>query len=294
MSNPQIQFLNPAKLSEHPVLAALPVFDEHQPEFIALQASIADAGVDVPILVDEHDRILDGRNRVRACRNLGREVPAIRRSSAEANEIALRALINRRHLPKGALAYLAVPLFADAAEEGRTRRMANLKRGAESPNSDKSEFGTKVAVTVKQLAEQLGFSEDLYEQAVKVRKLFEQTKPREWHDGKRTVQMTFKAWFEPKLLTGEIGLGGIIQAIAGKDSTEGQPVAKRELSLLIRRGFDDLKKRFTRWESLPPGDRRTLAREAAHEATQWPEDVRNEVLAQLERTANARPAKPAF
>ncbi len=286
---PQILHLDPHKLTEHPLLAALPVFDERAPEFVALQASIADAGVDVPILVDERDRILDGRNRARACRALGRAVPALRRRSEEASEIALRSLINRRHLPKGALAYLAVPLFAEAVEAGRARRLANLKEGV-SRNPIQSGIGK----TVEQLAADLGFSPDLHEQAVKVRKLFESPKKREWHDGRQVVQMTLREWFEPRLLSGEIGLGGILQAVAGKDSTEGQPAAKRALPVLIRRGFSDLSTRFARWETLPPAERRTLARDVAKEATEWPEDVRNEVLAQLEQVAKARPAKPQF
>jgi hypothetical protein len=182
-------------------------------------------------------------------------------------------------------------MFAPAVEAGRSRRLSHLKSAS---HRDPIQSGHGVGQTVEQLAATLGFSPDLYEQAVKVRKLFEATKVREWKDGSRKLEHTVKGWFEPKLLSGEISLGGIIQAIAGKDSTEGVEVNKRDLSTLIRRGFSDLGKRFSRWESLGVGDRRTLSREVAHEAREWPEDVRQAVLASLEEVAAHPTRKSTF
>src|SRR5690606_33757026 len=140
-----------------------------------------------------------------------------------------------------------------------------------------------IGKTVEQLAAELGFSADLYEQALKVRKLFTNQGQREWHDGAKTYTATAREWFEPRILSGEIGLGGVIQALAGKDATEGKTPAKRDLPTLLRKGLDDLQKRFARWESLPPSTRNQFTRTMAKEAAQWPEDVRQAVLDSLEQ-----------
>lgn len=282
--------LDPNKLTPHPLLAGLPAMDQASAEFESLKQSVADRGVDYPVIIDEQDRILDGRNRTAACALLGIAVPVVRRESAEASEIIISALVNRRHLPKGALAYLAAPLLATAAEAGRARRMANLKRGVKSPNPTQS----GIAKTVEQLATELGFSADLYEQALKVRKLFTNTAKREWRDGAKTYTATAREWFEPKILSAEIGLGGVIQALAGKDATEGKTPEKRDLPTLLRRGLDDLKKRFARWESLAPATRQQFTRTMAKEAAAWPEDVRQAVLDSLEQAAATPTAKPQF
>jgi len=281
--------LDPNKLTPHPLLAGLPAMDQASAEFESLKQSVADRGIDYPVIIDEQDRILDGRNRTAACALLGRAVPVVRRPASEAVEIILSALLHRRHLPKSALAYLALPLLAGAAEVGRQRRLANLNAG-KSRNPIESGIGK----TVEQLASDLGFSADLYEQALKVRKLFANQAKREWREGAKTYMATAREWFEPQLLRGEIGLGGVIQALAGKDATEGKTPEKRDLPTLLRRGLDDLKKRFARWESLAPATRQQFTRTMAKEAAAWPEDVRQAVLDSLEQAAATRPATPQF
>ncbi|MBI5770890.1 MAG: ParB N-terminal domain-containing protein [Verrucomicrobia bacterium] len=288
MQVPEVFFVNPHSLREHPLLAAIPPLDEASPDFQAILASVRERGIDYPIILDEDDRIIDGRNRTRAAIRAGAELPAVKRNSGEAAEIILDSLVARRHLPKGARAYLAAPILAQAAEGGRQRRLANLKRG--TSKADQSAIGKNL----DQLALEMGFSKDLYEQALKVRKLFENDKVRTWHDGPREVQCTVKEWFEPKLFANEIGLGAIIQAIAGKDSTEGKELKARDLPTLFARALGDLKHRFARWESLAPDQRRTLARDFATEAAEWPEDVRGAVLASLEKAAAHPTRKPGF
>lgn len=289
MQIPDVYFLNPHGLREHPLLAAIPMLDEASPEFQALKSSIRDRGIDYPIIVDENERIMDGRNRARAAAQVSASCPAIRRSSHEASEIILSALVNRRHLPKGALAYLTAPIFTEAAEAGRNRRLSNLRVG-----DSRSPIESAIGKTVDQLAAEMGFSRDLFEQARRVRQLFEKPEEKTFHDGPREVKATFRAWYEPKILNGEISLGGVIQAIGGKVSTEGKTPDKRDLPTLLRRGFVDLKNRFSRWENLEPDTRRELTSEFAAEAATWPEDVRQKVLASLEKAAAHKSAKPGF
>jgi hypothetical protein len=70
-------------------------------EFEALKASIADHGVEIPIIVDQHGNIIDGHHRQRACDELGRYCPReVREFASEADkyELALRANCQRRQL----------------------------------------------------------------------------------------------------------------------------------------------------------------------------------------------------
>jgi hypothetical protein len=302
MQVPEVFFVNPNGLRDHPLLASIPALDEQSSEFQALLASIRDRGVDYPIILDEDDRIMDGRTRARAAAKASAECPAMRRSSREASEIILASLVDRRHLPKGALAYLSVTLFDKAVESGRQRKLANMVPGAihrkptqlaiegSAPKADQSAIGK----TAQQLAAEMGFSDELYRQAMRVRELFERTEERVWHDGPREVRATFRGWFEPKIFTGEIGLGAIIQAISGKDATEGKTPEKRDLPTLVRKGFTDLKNRFSRWETIPVDTRRELTAEIANDAAEWPEDVRQKVAAALEQAAAHKPKKPGF
>ena len=70
-------------------------------EYEALKASIADRGVDIPIIVDQDGNIIDGFHRQRACDELGifcpREVREFA-SEAEKYELILRANCRRRQL----------------------------------------------------------------------------------------------------------------------------------------------------------------------------------------------------
>lgn len=287
---PKIILVDPHRITPHPMLATIPMLDEQSPEFHAILASIKARGVDEPVIIDETGRLVDGRNRARCAAIANAELPAIQRRSEEAPEIILSALVHRRHLPKGALAYLSTPLFQPAVDASRQRQLANVHHWESRRESTQSTLGK----TVEQLAAEMGFGRDLYFQAVKVRQLFEKTEQRTWHDGAREVKATFRAWFEPKILSGEIGLGGVIQAIAGKDATEGKTPEKRGLPTLIRKGFTDLKNRFSRWEAIEPAARRELTAEIANEAAQWPEDVRQRVLAALEKAAAHRSSKPSY
>ena len=70
-------------------------------EYEALKASIAERGVDIPIIVDDQGNIIDGFHRHRACDELGVFCPREVRqfgSEAEKFELALRANCRRRQL----------------------------------------------------------------------------------------------------------------------------------------------------------------------------------------------------
>ncbi len=72
-------------------------------EYAALRADIAARGVVVPVVVDQHGRLLDGHHRRRIAGDLGIECPAEVRQvedDEDARQIALTLNLSRRHLSR--------------------------------------------------------------------------------------------------------------------------------------------------------------------------------------------------
>ena len=70
-------------------------------EYATLKASISRYGVRVPVVVDQHGKIIDGRHRDRVCQELGKCCPREVRhfdSDAERLQVAIALNSNRRHL----------------------------------------------------------------------------------------------------------------------------------------------------------------------------------------------------
>ena len=84
-------------------------------EYESLRASVADRGVDIPIIVDEKGSTIDGFHREKACDELGvfcpREVREFT-SEAEKYELILRANCRRRQLSRKQKEKLIRGLFA--------------------------------------------------------------------------------------------------------------------------------------------------------------------------------------
>jgi N6-adenosine-specific RNA methylase IME4 len=103
-------------------------------EYRAFVADVARHGVLVPLEITAESVVLDGRERLRAARELGlEEVPV--RVVAPANELEhmLRAAILRRQLTASQRAALAVELqqYRELQADGRARQRANLRQLAE-------------------------------------------------------------------------------------------------------------------------------------------------------------------
>lgn len=246
--------LSAVELADHPILAHIPVWERTQPEFQGLVESLRERGQDYEVLIDSEHRVVDGRNRRNALQVLNQPVRCRVIVEAEVAEIALSCLVNRRNLTKGALAYLAAPLMKPAVDEARERKMAMLRRG-ETPSSTESTTGT-----VEDLARSVGFGRDLLFHALELHKKF-------------AAKPDLREQFEPRILSGELGLGGALQAIAGKESTEGKTKPIRQLDLLISQGFKDLGNRFRRWKQLDTTKRDAVLAQVRTEASEWPEDV---------------------
>ena len=86
-------------------------------EYETLKASIADNGVQMPIVMDQHHQVIDGKARWRASGELGIECPCILRyveSETERLQLRLQLNCNRRHFtPKQKREMIAAYLKTD-------------------------------------------------------------------------------------------------------------------------------------------------------------------------------------
>jgi N6-adenosine-specific RNA methylase IME4 len=106
-------------------------------EYESFRAEIAASGILVPLDVTAEGVVLDGRQRLRAARELAlRSVPARVVAPADPLEYMLRAALFRRNLNPSQQAVLGLELgeYRAARAEGERRRLANLKGSPEVAN----------------------------------------------------------------------------------------------------------------------------------------------------------------
>src|SRR6516165_5719955 len=114
------------KLEFHPIANIFPMLDEQSPSFLALVEGIKDRGLDETIVLYE-GKILDGRNRYRACQLAGR-IPRTREyPGRDPVGFVLAANLHRRHLNEAQRALVAAQLAnlgvgANQTSEGTWRK----------------------------------------------------------------------------------------------------------------------------------------------------------------------------
>ncbi|QKW20637.1 ParB N-terminal domain-containing protein [Kitasatospora sp. NA04385] len=86
----------------------------------ALAEDIKELGQIHPIVLDEHGRILDGRNRLAACEIAGVEPQFTTYDGTDAATYALSVNIRRRNLTKGQLAMIAAKAGSLSEQQGRS------------------------------------------------------------------------------------------------------------------------------------------------------------------------------
>jgi hypothetical protein len=217
------------KLSVHPLLRHMPEWEHDDPRMLALMDDIIARGIDVPIIIDAHNRILDGRHRWRAAFKANiPTVPTQTRAEDDAAGIILGTILQRRHYAKSALAFMAYPLLEKGLNEARARQAKNLKQG-KNPNVSPStiESSTGNAKRVTDFAIELGVSHDLVIQAGKVHAIF-------------TESPDYAALVTDDLLEGKIGLGGIIAGYGGWQATAGKPRPEPQFEHLWLRSIRSL------------------------------------------------------
>jgi len=95
----------------------------------ALRASIAEHGVMVPIMVDEHGTVIDGHHRQRIAAELGVDCPHIVRAELPEHEKRLQAVVMnmaRRHSTDAQRVLVGRKIESDLAKRAEANRTANL------------------------------------------------------------------------------------------------------------------------------------------------------------------------
>ncbi len=214
-------------LSVHRALAGMAKWEKEDPRFAALVEDIRDRGIDQPILIDSGLRVVDGRHRFWAAKDLQLPtVPTRQIPDDQVTSVILSTILQRRHYTKGQRAYITYPFFEAAHEEAIHRRYDHLKA---SPSP------ARAASTVAEFVADLGFSRELFDHAARVHSIF-------------ADDPAFAALMEPKILDehSPVGLGAVIAGYAGRESTKkGKPdfTPTRQLELFTQTITDEL----TRW-----------------------------------------------
>lgn len=254
----------------HPATEVIPVRDPESAEGRALRDSIADAGILEPLKISK-GRIVDGRERWLHAKVLGREtVPCIEIPESDVHATIFDSIICRKHMPKVALAYLAFPSVEALLAESKARRLSNLRNSSSALESSRVNDRGNVR-TAEDYAERLGIGRTTFFQVRNV-------------VGHFAKSPELKEYFEPKIFSGEMGLGAVLQGIAGWTATKGQHRQEREQLVLWQdkiKGFCDPRK-FAGWDKTTPEVRDHVRSELVKGIQEaWPADLRESILEEL-------------
>ncbi|MBT3381441.1 MAG: ParB N-terminal domain-containing protein [Lentisphaerae bacterium] len=150
--------VDPATLEPHPYADLLPYMRESQ--FAELKESIELDGPQNPIVLFQ-GKILDGRNRAKACQELGVFVPAFEFLSSEQRALVyvLSANQHRRDLTASQRAAVAVDILPEISEDVNRKRIEKIRQARLATsgnqtmaNSPESDTNVNAAVTARALA----------------------------------------------------------------------------------------------------------------------------------------------
>lgn len=230
-------------LTIHPLIASLPRAGGESAAAIA--ASVADIGVIEPLKVSK-GRVIDGRDRLDAALAAGlAEVPITEIPEDAIAGIFIASLCARHHFTKSAVAYLAFPVLDAALQESRRRAVSAARSflsGAKSESAHRTPPQSADA-----LAAEHGIARTTFFEAAAIHKKFAE-------------HPKLRATWEPKILSGEMGLGQIQQALSGKiASLEGRTTPKGDAGQLLLDLFAIGPVRFERWGKLDATQRTAAA-----------------------------------
>ena len=269
--SPTVFTLPASDLSDHPLLAHIPMWPKDSEEFKSLRESMRADGQLYEVLIDSGRRVVDGRNRRNALAALGQSVRCREVADEEVSTIVFRTLMQRRHLCKGARAFLAVPLVQPLIDASKARNISKLKAGGTVAGSSGN------APDIARIALDCGVNRDTL---LNARKL---------HDLLAGAPEGIRADVIGRVLAGDLELGYARTVLANhRDKLD------RIQKLDRRQEHDRLfvaswKKLAGHWEKATKVQREQLLDEVRSESAGWPADLVDEIAAAL-RTA-ARRAK---
>ena len=271
--------ISPDLLSVHPLLAAMPVPPEETEAIERLRADVEARGFGESLVVDERNRVLDGRRRLRVALMLNTScVPISRASQDEAAGIILGSLVHRRHFRKSALAYLALPLLQPALAEAQRRQIAMHRKG-NAPVVSSGDYRR----TAEEIALSCGFSRPMFFRAKQVHELF-------------AKEPAYKAAMEPRLLTDDVkiqvGLQGVLAGWTGQ-ANAGQPRRIADQLDLFGDVFGKLRYHFQRtWSSMDGHARKALVPQVRDTVAEMPPEVREMFAREIRAAKQAAAQQP--
>lgn len=261
---PKIELKDPADLRVHPLKKQLPralSWQKGGDDFNVILEDIRERGIIAPLLVNSMGEILDGEVRWIVAKVLHLEVPTLELVCPEAASVILGSLLQRQHLTKSALAYLAYPLMAKAHQEANSRHLERLRTG----NKATIAHGVRNGRTVADLAAEMGICRRVFEYASRLHASF-------------TKNPDLRIAWEPKILAGEIALGAALAGIAGADATAGKAKTNRDQLLLFTDGLETVGTRFAYWQKFDD-----VTKQAAREKVrEFVAEMPDEILAEFE------------
>lgn len=261
---------SPLVLRPHDYIARLHRWSHDDPDFRAFLDDIRSHGIQVPLQITAADFVCDGEMRRQAAALLHlATVPCIIVPDDQASAIAISSLTQRRHYTKSALAYLAIPLLESQIEAARQNQTAALKSGANVPFA-------QLTKTIAQMAEEIGVHRMTFTDACKVRELFLQ-------------DPEYRAQIEPRLLSGEVGLGAIIAGAAGRAATKDKARAADQPLILWDRAMKDWRNRYRFWAEFDDAQKLEAMKSISSAIWDMPEDLltrlQKQVSLELKRRA---------
>jgi N6-adenosine-specific RNA methylase IME4 len=145
MSRPQSRpDQEPNGLEPHPLAALIPAMSDD--EYIALMSDIEDRGLQEPVVMFE-GKILDGRHRYRACREMGRGVDFTEYTGDDPLGYVASLNVHRRHLTASQRAVIALEVEKAFASEAKQRQGTRTDLGRDLPEMvpESRERAAKVA-----------------------------------------------------------------------------------------------------------------------------------------------------
>ena len=217
----------------------VPPPDKKSAEWVAFLETVRNDGrIRVAISITKDGQVIDGWWRREAAHDLQLDgIPCVVVDDGEAALLIVETLTARKQMTRGAAVYLALGMLADyavASEARRLRNKSSQRTTGEKPLTPKvSGTGQREEGSVRYLAERWGCGRDAVAQAINVRAHLhdsatfaawvKQLDPKLPKGGLPELQASLRAEFEPLLFNGEKSLWTILQAAAGRLSTEDKP-----------------------------------------------------------------------
>lgn len=251
------------QLSDHPMLAHIPVWPRDSEEFKSLRESLRTDGQLYEVLVDRSNRVVDGRNRRNALAALRRPVLCREVRDDEVATIVFRTLMQRRHVTKGARAFLAIPLVQPLIDAAKTRQLERLKSGNRGP----SPLEAEMVPTLDRIALDVGVSRDEFDRA------------RQLHELLAKAPEAVRADIAARVISGELGLGYACTAVANYREASARAAKLDKRQDHSRLFTTALPKLSLHWERANPNQREQICENLRSSVATWPVELLEETQA---------------